>query len=993
MTVNASFLNGIDQTYNDFVVRKYLVINELNVTLREIEHLPSGAQIMHIDATDLENLFCLSFKTYPDSSNGAPHILEHTVLCGSQKFPVKDPFFGMTRRSVNTFMNALTGSDFTCYPAASQNEKDFYNLLDVYLDAVFHPQLKTMSFLQEGHRLEFTKPDSSKSPLQIKGIVYNEMKGSLLSADTRLWHALLEELVPDLPYSYNSGGDPKVIPQLTYEELLAFHAKYYHPSHCLFFFYGNFSLKKHLDVLSSTTLQGVQPATPLPLLPRQKRFKKPIEKDLSYPVAPDEETENRAFIAFGFLTTRLIDQQTALALCLLDAILMDNDASILKAELLKSGLCAHVDAYIDLEMSEVPYAIIFKGCDPEKATEIETLLFQAIQTVIDRGIPKDLIDAALHQLEFSRLEIATDHSPFGLTLFMRAALAKQHLCPPENALMLYSLFHSLLHDLADPSYLTNLMRDYLLNNLHRVRLTMRPDPELSSKEIEQEKQTLAQMKEKLSKTEIEQILKQTKELEIFQKQTEEESCDCLPKVDLADVDPKIRTFPLQTSKSDHLTVHHHPCFTNHISYADLFIDLPFINQEDLPYANLLFSLIPELGCGKRNWQENLHFIQSHIGGVQLSCPLYTQVADPHAIRPAIHIRGKVLDKNLNHLCGLMKEMLETPHLHDKNRIAELLKKMRDALISQVNKRAMRYASLLAFSGSSSASFIQESWYGLTQLNFIEALTKDLPTSLPSLIEKLSSLKDRFLTYHNPTLVLSCSEETYEQMAKEAFFGLSLLKPQGKPAPWTTSFPLVKTPSQARIISSQVAFLVKGLETVTYLDKHSAPLTIASSLFENLILHKEIREQGGAYGTGASYSSLSGHFHFHSYRDPHIASSLTSFEKAVDEIAVGNFSESDLEEAKLSLIQHMDAPVPPSVRALTTYTWEREGKTDLMRQHFRSKILDTKIADVQEAVSVCLLGKKSEGTVIAFAGQELLTQEAAKLKKQGISLPSLPLSHK
>src|SRR5579863_2898175 len=221
--------------YNNFRITKYTPIPELQSTLVELIHEPSGAKVMHIANDDPENLFCLSFQTLPNSSNGVAHILEHTVLCGSAKFPVKDPFFAMSRRSLNTFMNALTGSDFTCYPAASQNEKDFYNLMEVYIDAVFHPELKRMSLLQEGHRLEFTDPQDPKTPLAIKGIVFNEMKGTLSSADTRLWHTLMENLPPDLPYCYNSGGDPKVIPQLSYEELLKFHATYYHPSQCLFF--------------------------------------------------------------------------------------------------------------------------------------------------------------------------------------------------------------------------------------------------------------------------------------------------------------------------------------------------------------------------------------------------------------------------------------------------------------------------------------------------------------------------------------------------------------------------------------------------------------------------------------------------------------------------------------------------------------------------------------------------------------------------------------
>src|SRR3990167_5771332 len=225
----------IGDKYRNFTFTKALPIEELQSILYELVHEPTGAQVMHIANDDSENLFCLSFQTLPTNSNGVAHILEHTVLCGSKKFPVKDPFFAMNRRSLNTFMNAMTGSDFTCYPASSQVEKDFYNLLEVYLDAVFFPELKELSFLQEGHRLEFENPNDPTTPLVYRGIVFNEMKGSLSSPETRLWHAIMKSLTPELPYAYNSGGSPDEIPSLTYEALKVFHQKYYHPSHCLFY--------------------------------------------------------------------------------------------------------------------------------------------------------------------------------------------------------------------------------------------------------------------------------------------------------------------------------------------------------------------------------------------------------------------------------------------------------------------------------------------------------------------------------------------------------------------------------------------------------------------------------------------------------------------------------------------------------------------------------------------------------------------------------------
>jgi len=359
--MSRTFLQAAGEKYKDFKVLTCTKIEELDCYFRELIHEPTGALVIHVENEDPENLFCLSFRTLPKNDRGAPHILEHVTLCGSEKFPIKDPFFSMSRRSLNTFMNAMTGSDFTCYPAASQVEKDFYNLLNVYLDAVFHPQIKQMSFLQEGCRLEFKDPEDSNSPLEFKGIVYNEMKGSI-SPDSMLWHDSLKALFPDLPYAYNAGGEPKDIPNLSYEELLDFHKTHYHPSRCLFFFYGSFPLKKHLDYIQEHALTNIKSQPPLSPLPKQPRFTEPRKVKKSYAADKDQQLNAKTFMSCAWLTCHITEQTEVLALSLLDAILMDSDASPLKKPLLESGLCAQVDALMDTELSEVPFILTFKGC-------------------------------------------------------------------------------------------------------------------------------------------------------------------------------------------------------------------------------------------------------------------------------------------------------------------------------------------------------------------------------------------------------------------------------------------------------------------------------------------------------------------------------------------------------------------------------------------------------------------------------------------------------
>lgn len=990
MNLEPHFLKAAGETYSDFVITKCLHLQELNCVLRELQHLPSGAQVMHIANDDPENLFCLSFQTFPSSSNGVAHILEHTVLCGSRKFPVKDPFFSMSRRSLNTFMNALTGSDFTCYPAASQNEKDFYNLLDVYIDAVFHPELKKLSFLQEGHRLEFADPKDPSTPLEFKGIVFNEMKGNLASADTRLWHALMAALVPNLPYAFNSGGDPKDIPNLTYAELVGFHETFYHPSRCLFFFYGNLPLKHHLDFIAEKALKNVPKVIPVPALPKQKRFSKPVQKEMRYPISESEELAHRTIVSFGFLTVPLIEQEELLALTVLDSILMETDASLLKSVLLETKLCVHAEGYMDAEMSEVPYAIVCKGCDPGNVEKLESALRKALESIVQKGIPDSLIEAAIHQLEFSRLEITGDHAPFGLTLFMRSALAKQHGSDPEHSLLVHSLFKKLLEKTKDPRYLPNLIKKHFLDNPHRVRLVMHPDQHLSSEEISEEKKQLLEIQKALTDQQTTEIIQQGQELAAFQKKTELQSLDCLPKVTLNDVSPVIRDFPLKHYSHGNLKIFHHHCFTNHIVYADLICDLCHIDDADLPYVHLLTSLIPELGSGERNYIQNLEYIQAHTGGIGASCALHLQTDNPKVARPSFNLRGKVLHRKVDKLFDLMRETLLHPRLDEKNRIEELVKQLREAQLNRLNRQALRYALQLSLSGFSPASYIGEAWYGLRYFKTIELLTKNLTKNIDALLEKLLFLKERLFTFHDLHLVLGCSKEIFEKIQANAFYGLGDLAPRLSYTPWKFDFEVPAISSQARIIPSQVAFNAEAFKTVTYLHAFAPALTIAAQLFDNKILHRKIREQGGAYGCGATYSSALGHFSFHSFRDPHIASSLHTFDDAIDEIAAGHFTDQDLEEAKLGIIQQFDTPISPSSRALTAYTWLRDGKTKEMRQEFRTRLLDLTSRDLKHAVEMELLPKKQKGVIVSFAGKELLEKENAvlSLKNKAIKIDNI-----
>lgn len=966
-----------DTHYRGFFVKKVTHVEEIQVTVYEIVHEKSNAEIIHIAAEDEENVFALCFKTYPKDNSGVAHILEHTVLCGSHHFPVHDPFFSMLRRSLNTFMNAFTAKLWTCYPAASKNKKDFYNLFEVYLDAVFHPLLKKESFHQEGHRLEFVTPDDPSSDLVRKGIVFNEMKGVFANPGSLFWRKLMQGLCPDHTYGFDSGGDPKEIPNLTYEDLLSFHKKYYHPSRCSYFFYGDIDVKEHLDFLENHILNHIEKEPPIAPVAKQKRFDQP-QRGLDYYPLQDEDTKQKTFIGFSWLTADIQDQDDLLALALIDSILMDTDASLLKYKLTESGLCIDANAHLDTDARDIPYAIICQGCEEENADALEKLLLNSLQEIAEEKIKHDLIEASLHQLEFSRSEISSDYQPYGLELFGRTILSHLQGGSLIDGLKIHSLFERFSKLLEDADYLPGIIRKYLIDNPHRYRLVMAPKQGLQEKSQKEEEDLLKKEKEQLSEEEIKTILKETKELEEDQKAKQSEVASCLPMLTEEDIPQSVSYFALEKDTIDRLAIYHHSCFTNKIVYTDIVYDLPQIDESDLLYLRLFAVVLTELGAGGRNYIKTLHEIQRYVGDISTSLSLNVQRGQITSCYPTISVSGKALERNSHHLFRLIKDFILSPDFHDKERVKELVLQAHTNMQHRLQSSAMQYALRESASGFTSWNYVSHIWHGLPYYKFIESLSQNIDEAMDTLIEQFESLKNRIFHLNNPHLVVSSDQTDFDHLKKEKFYGFS------KFSDASTSFiPWVEIPNpkglthKGKILSSPIAHNALSIQTVTITANEAAPLKVSSYLFENLILHKKIREEGGAYITGVKYNILTGLFQFYSSRDPNIFSSYKAFIEAVETIALGKFQDQHLLEAKLSYFQDVDSVVSPGSRASVTYFQHKVGLTKEVRQQFRNQILSVTKQDVIHAVIECLVPKiKDESIRVTYANKALLEKNNA-----------------
>lgn len=974
-----------------FQVIKSIPIPELDIHLTELLDEKTGAEVLHLKANDPENVFCLSFKTIPKTSNGVAHILEHMVLCGSKKYPVKDPFFSMLRRSLNTFMNALTGSDFTCYPAATLVKKDFYNLLDVYLDAVFFPLLKKESFLQEGHRLEHQDGADAKTPLEIKGIVYNEMKGALSSASSRLSEEVNSRLFPTITYGINSGGDPKVIPDLTFEELKKFHKEHYHPSRCLFFFYGDLPLEGHLDFIRKKVLAKTKAVPKLPLLPREKRFKKPKAVDASYPLSEEEMGEKKSYLSLGWLTESIENQQELLALSILQVMLMDTDASPLKKAILQSGLSAQASLSLDTEIAEAPLVLTMSGIEAKDAKPLEKIVFKTLKDLHAKGFDKKLIESAIHQFEFHRSEITGDHYPFGLILFFRSGLLKQHGVPPEEGLFVHTQIDKLKKLLKkEKRYFEELLKKSMIDNPHFVKVVMQPDTNLSKKEADEEKKRLRAIEKKLSPNQKKELVKQAIQLEKKQKSEEKQDIGILPKLTLKDVPSGLRDYPLKEERFGKLKGFYHTCFTNHITYADLVFPLPLVKDEELHLLRLFALLLPQIGLKSMGYEKFLSEVQALTGGIGASISLQLNAMDQHQFRPVLQLSGKSLKRNTGDLIRLMTALATECDFKNKKRIKEVLLKHWTSLDAKLSQSALRYAISLSSRGLSRPARINDAWFGLSYWQEIKNLSQHLDQTIDSLVDRFLSLQNEVFSKSSPDLIISGDEETIQIIKNQPFSDFS--PPVKKEKAVKTLRYEEKIPTQGRVISAPVSSQAMALALVPYSHPDSPLYSLAASLLENRYLHQRIREEGGAYGGGATNYPLAGHFVFFSFRDPHIRDTKRAFSDAVAKMAAGGFTKQDLTEAKLEAIQSQDSPVSPGNRADVSYSFEKEGRTAALRQKWRNRLLEATKEEVVDLLKKEIQPRLKEAPFVAFAGKELFEKENRRLKEEGEEpLPLYPLS--
>lgn len=934
--------------HHAFELLRREVVSSLNVVVEEYEHSTTRARHLHLHADNSNNAFLVAFPTVPQDATGVAHILEHTVLCGSERYPVRDPFFMMMRRSLNTFMNALTGSDWTAYPFATQNRKDFDNLLKVYLDAVFFPRLDPLDFAQEGHRVEFARPDDPDSELVYKGVVYNEMKGAMSAPTSQLWQELQSQLFPTTTYHYNSGGDPAVIPELSYEQLKAFHGRHYHPSNGYFLTYGSFPVEEHQALMDNWALSrfGCQPMDFS--IPDERRYDAPIRVQTAYPLAADEGTAAKTHIVLGWLLGKGADLRAALESHLLTGVLLDNSASPLRKALETTALGSAPSELCGLEDSlrEMAFACGLEGSEAERGDAVEQLVLGVLEEVAQRGVPLPQVESVLHQLELSQREIGGGRFPYGLQLMMRVLPAMLHGGDPIACLNIDPVLAALREDIKSEDFIKEKVRSLLLDNPHRVRLTMVPDVGLGARRIAGERARLAAIKVAMSKPQIAGVIEQARMLKA--RQETEDDPELLPKVGLQDIPAHL---PIPEGHGD--TVAGAPVTwfyvgTNGLTYQQLVVDLPHLDQDLVDDLPLFCILMSEVGCGELDYLQAQTWQAAVSGGISARASIRGHVSDIQRIGAYFVLGGKALVRNQGSLAQLVRETFLKVRFDELVRLRELVSQTRAGQEARVTDHGHVLAMAAATAGMGPCGALAHRWDGLEGLRRLKRFDDALEDNkaLEAFALRLERIQDALCRARRQMLVVSEADQREPiRMALERDWG-PVAEGAGEAVGGFVPQPVGFTVKQGWATTTEVNFCAKAYPTVSQDHLDAPALSVLGPFLRHGFLHRVIREQGGAYGVGAGYRPDTGSFGFSSYRDPRLAETVADFDRALDWLVSRNHPFRLLEEAILSVISDIDRPDSPAGEASGTFFGGLHGRDAVQRRRFRQAILDVTLEDIK-----------------------------------------------
>ncbi len=932
----------------------------------ELEHERSGARHIHVECADDNNAFTVFFPTTPRDSTGVAHILEHVVLAGSRHFPVRDPFFSMTRRSLSTFMNAFTSADWTMYPFSTRNPKDFRNLLDVYLDATFFPLIAEDSFKQEGVRYEFEVPDDPASGLRFKGVVFNEMKGALASAGAAMQHAVGKGLFPGLTYSFISGGDPEHIPDLTWQQLREFHATHYHPSNARFYTYGNLPLDRTLDVIESTVLSQFERIAIDTAIPDVVRYRKPVELTEPYPAPPGEDLSRKAQALVAWVTVKSADSFRLLSMRVLAEVLLGNAGAPLRKALIDSRLgTAMADGSgLQDDFRESVFGAGLKDIDEADAHKVEQLVLDTLGELADSGLDPRQVDAVIHRLEFEKRERSNAGFPYALKVLFTGLASYNYGGDPYSALNFDADLAHLEHERREGRWFENLIRAELLDNSHRALLKVVPDRDLEERKRQKEMARLASVEASLGDAERKRIVEDALRLKLEQEAKQDLSV--LPTLELSEIPMRFDAVESRTVDLGAATLDFYPMATNGVTYLDIRTDFSVLTSEQQDLLPLFSRVLTQSGAAGQDYVEIAQRMAADTGGIGAASQVQSLAAVEDYLE-SFMVSGKALDRKVEPFIQLLTDLITKLEI-EPARLKEIIAESATRLESSLANMGFQFAILLAQAKLSSEGALNERLQGIDMLHTIRSLAARKEDELPALIDELEAIRTSLFRAGALHMVVTCEESMVGPLTELLTRMVDSLPPARASGHAPKPAPAAAAP-EARIAPVPVAFNVRSFKTVRYTHPDAPVLLVLANYLRDNYIHRELREKGGAYGGYAQASTGSGSFYLGSYRDPNIVRTYSVYDQAATWMVDTPVEAEPLKEAILGACGDVDPLESPDIKGRREAVNRLTGFTREERERFKQRLLAVTGADLQAVARRYLLeGRPVQATV---AGAELI----------------------
>lgn len=941
-------------------------IQEVNSHAKLYKHVKSGAEFLSLTNSDENKVFGVTFKTPPQTSNGIAHIMEHSVLCGSEKYPLKEPFVELIKGSLKTFLNAFTYPDKTCYPVASTNTQDFYNLIDVYLDAVFHPLIKKHHLDQEGWHFEL---DSIEDELSFKGVVFNEMKGAYSSPDSVMYRHTKEALFdPSHPYGVDSGGDPKEILNLTYDEFKGFHETYYHPSNSRIYMYGDDDPDTRMEMLDKvlSAFDVIEVDSDIPLYPLRDE---PNRQSYPYVVEEEQAADAKNYVTVNWLLPEIDDRTTQMGLSIMSYVLSGSPGAPLQRRLIESGLGEDtLGGGVQSAMRQPVFGSGLKGVTAENIEKVEALVLDILEDLATNGFDPDEVASAMNTVEFRMREANTGGFPRGLSYMLSSLNDWLHGGDPIDALRYEEELAAVKENIKAGGYFESLLKKYVLDNTHRTTIVLEPDTGLKERIESEELERLSAARQSFTQEQLAEIVENTKILkELQETPNDPEVLASLPSLALSDLEPHVTTIPIEVKDHGEATMVSHDLFTNQIVYTRIGMNMRVIPQDLLPYVPLFSYALTEIGLDSMDYVKLSQKIGINTGGVGASRMIANKRDSDEALA-WIWLRGKATVDKAGDLLDLMRDILLTVNLDNKERYMQML----------LEEKAGEEAGLIPAGHSvalgrlraafTEADCISEEMGGVSYLFFLRKLVDEVENDWDGILNKLNTIKKLLVNRNIMLTDTTLDGENYagfETQLKAFLDSMPAAEPEFQT--WTRgSFPA----HEGLTIPAQVNYVALGTNVHDAGFAYHGSWRVAQNMLGTSYLWDRVRMRGGAYGAMAPYSPNSGLMSFVSYRDPNLTQTIDVYKEAADWFRNLEMTQPEIDKAIIGVIGSMDGYQLADAKGHTSLLRYLHGTTDEYRQRIRDEVFSTTLKDLQ-AFGEVLAEVSANGRIVVVGSTDAL----------------------